>query len=68
MGEGGVPLPEGAGAPVLGSVGCHSGISLLAQDLQAGPFITCLVAAETPVGAAGEATDRRCWPGLTSQK
>ena len=53
---------------MLVSVGCHSGISLLAQDLQAGPFITCLGAAETPEGAAGEATNRRCWPGLTSQK
>lgn len=67
-GEGGVPLPEGAGSPVVGSVGCHSGISLLAQDLHTGPFITCLVVAETPARAPGEATNGRCWPGLKSQE
>lgn len=67
-GRGRVPLPKERVAAVVGSVGCHCGISLLAQDLHAGPFITCLVVAETPVGAPGEATNGRCWSGLKSQE
>ena len=39
---------------MVGSVSCHCGISLLAQDLHTGPCITCLVVAEAPVGAPGD--------------